>query len=337
MKILRCVKPGVLEYAASDTPVPADGETLLKVRNIGICGTDLHAFDGTQPYFTYPRVLGHEISAETVESRGEDKIRAGEKVTFLPYDYCGHCVACRNGRTNCCANLKVFGVHKDGGMCEFIVVPSRLVFPSTALTFESLAIVEPLSIGAHAVRVANVQPEQFVVVVGAGPIGLGVMQFAMARNASVIAIDVNPLRLSVCREKFGVPYVVDAAAPDLNERLLEITRGQMADVVMDATGSLHAITRGFDYMAHGGKYILVGLQKGNITFSHPEFHKREATLMSSRNATWDDFVWVTDAIAEGRIDPSKYITHRVDFDVLAQALPAWSDPAKGVIKGMAAL
>jgi 2-desacetyl-2-hydroxyethyl bacteriochlorophyllide A dehydrogenase len=330
MKVLTCTSPGSFQYSDQEAPAATKDHAIIRVRRIGICGTDLHAFEGTQPYFNYPRVLGHELSGELVDVDGADGFRKGEIVTIIPYFNCGRCVACRSGTPNCCVNLKVFGVHIDGGMKEFISVPSASLVRGDGLPEDALSLIEPLAVGAHGVRRAAVKRGEFVLVVGAGPIGLGVMEFAKIAGANVIALDINSQRLSVC----DVPYVIDGSKEDVPRKLAEITNGDMAAVVIDATGSLRAINQSFQYMGHGGRYVLVGLQKGDIVFSHPEFHKREATLMSSRNATRQDFDQVIAALKSGKVNPLKYITHRVDFGRVKDEFPGWLDPKSGVIKAV---
>jgi threonine dehydrogenase-like Zn-dependent dehydrogenase len=335
MKVLVCEEPGKLIYAARPTPVPQAGYALLKILRIGICGTDLHAFDGTQPYFNYPRVLGHELAAEVMVDNGDFKM--GDLVTVIPYLNCGTCLACRAGKTNCCSNIQVLGVHVDGGMAEYLEVPTRLILPANGLSLDELALVEPLAIGAHGVRRADVQKDEFVLVVGAGPIGLGAMEFARIAGAQVVALDINSQRLTFCKEKLKVAYTINAATEDVTARLQEITGGDMPTVVIDATGSQKAINNAFQYMAHGARYVLIGLQKGDISFSHPEFHKREATLMSSRNATREDFDHVLWAMKNKLVDPANYITHRVKFGDVAAEFSKWIDPANGVIKAIVEL
>ncbi len=340
MKSLICKTPGQFEYATLPFPAGHPDHAILKVKKIGICGTDLHAYDGTQPYFTYPRILGHELAAEVVEVNGKsfptdsNQARHGDLVTVIPYFNCGHCNACLTGKPNCCVSLRVFGVHIDGGMQEHISVPSYSIVTSNGLDAEALALIEPLSVGAHAVNRAAVRPDEYVLVIGAGPIGLGTMEFARIAGGRVIALDVNQSRLNFCREKLQIAHVVNASAENVQERLVEITNGAMPSVVMDATGNLPAINKGFSYMAHGGRYILVGLQKEMVSFSHPEFHKREATLMSSRNATRADFEFVRSCLIRKLIDPRTYITHRVSFGNLADEFPSWMNPSSGVIKAM---
>lgn len=334
MKVLQCTTPGLLEYASAAKPELTKGNAILRIKRIGICGTDLHAFEGTQPYFNYPRILGHELAAELVDFDEAPGFSRGELVTLVPYFYCGVCVACRGGKPNCCVQIKVSGVHIDGGMVEYLSVPSYSLVHGEGLTDEALALIEPLAIGAHAVKRADIKKGELVMVVGAGPIGLGIMEFARIEGAKVIALDVNDSRLQFCRDHKMAHSTLNATSGNIVEQLMDISNGDMISVVIDATGNLKAINNSFQYMAHGGRYVLVGLQKGEITFSHPEFHKREGTLMSSRNATRVDFEHVISCIRRKEIDPTTYITHRVEFDEVKKSFASWLDPRNGVIKAM---
>lgn len=334
MKTLICTTPGTFEYSQGVKPEVRKGQAIIKVKRIGICGTDLHAFEGTQPFFSYPRILGHELAGELIDFDDAPGFEKGEAVTFIPYFNCGECIACRTGKANCCSSIKVCGVHIDGGMVEYLSVPSHSLVHGEGLSYDALALVEPLAIGAHGVRRAAVQQDEFVLVVGAGPIGLGTMEFARIAGGKVIALDINEARLSFCKNKLGVAYTINAVAEDVVERLKEITNGDMPTVVIDATGSQKAINNAFQYMAHGARYVLIGLQKGDLMVNHPEFHKREATLMSSRNATRQDFEHVVAAMKSGHADPTTYITHRVLFNQVKDDFAGWLNPANGVIKAI---
>jgi len=334
MKTLVCEQPGTLTYAQREVPVLEQGRAIIKIHRIGICGTDLHAYEGTQPYFNYPRILGHELSGELVECDRAIGFHPGQTVTFLPYFNCSTCIACRQGKTNCCASLQVCGVHIDGGMAEYLSVPSGTLIDGTGLNYDELALVEPLAIGAHGIRRAEVKKDEFVLVIGAGPIGLGTMEFARIAGGRVIALDINEHRLHFCKDKLNIPYTINALTGQVTDQLMEITQGDMPTVVIDATGSLKAIDTAFQYIAHGGRYILIGLQKGDITVSHPQFHKREATLMSSRNATREDFNHVISQLKSKNIIPQNYITHRIGFDDLKNSFQRLLDPNNRVIKAM---
>ena len=333
MKYIVCEKPHQFELKEKTMPVRKDGEVLLKIRKIGVCGTDIHAFGGTQPYFEYPRILGHELAAEYIEGEAEG-YKPGDKVTFIPYFHCGECVACRNGLTNCCVKIKVFGVHIDGGMAEYITVPEQYLLHGEGLDYDQLALVEPLAIAAHGVRRAAVNSNDTVLVMGAGPIGIGLIQFAKIAGAKVIALDINEYRLRFCKEELHADATINPANEDVTARLMEITNGDMPTVVIDATGNRNVMNSAFNYIAHGGRFVLVGLQKGELSFSHPDFHKRESTLMSSRNATKDDFQYVIECLKNGKIDPKKYITHRAPFTEMITEFEKWIDPKNNVIKAL---
>ncbi|RKP57343.1 zinc-binding alcohol dehydrogenase family protein [Cohnella endophytica] len=319
-------------------PVLSEGNALVSVRRVGICGTDLHAYKGNQPFFDYPRILGHELSGiiERIEDNSEG-LKAGDQVSIIPYLHCGTCVACRRGKTNCCTDMKVLGVHADGGMRERISVPISHLLRADGLTLDEAAIVEPLAIGAHAVRRADLAPGDAVLVIGSGPIGLGVMAFAKQTGATVIAMDINDERLDFCRSWAQVDHTINAQEADAKSKLAELTAGEFPVAVFDATGNAKSMTNAFELVAHGGKLIFVGLIKGDITFSDPDFHKRELTLMGSRNATKADFYHVMDILGNYQLDIGRYITHRSSFDGMIDEFETWLKPESKVIKAIVEL
>ncbi len=333
MNSLACIRPGVFEYRQLEEIEWMPGNTLLRIKRIGICGTDLHAFEGTQPFFDYPRILGDEIAADVAKTDAIGFYQ-NELVTFIPYFNCNACIACRNGKPNCCANIKVCGVHIDGGMSEYFLVPSSTLLHGENLNVDELALIEPFSIGAHALRRAEIKPGDFVLIIGAGPIGIATMELAKIAGANVIAMDMNETRLNFCRQNLQLEHVINPGSFNPLEQLKEITDGNMPDVVFDATGNLKAINHAFQYISHGGKYVLIGLQKEEIKFSHPEFHKREATLMSSRNATRTDFLHVIDCFKNKRINLDHYITHRLKFDEVKDRFASLLNPENKVIKAV---
>ncbi len=337
MKTLVCIRPGQFEYISKEAPQLTKGHAIIKIKRIGICGTDLHAFEGTQPFFEYPRILGHELAGELVAFDDAPGFETGEEVTIIPYFNCGQCLACRMGKPNCCSSIKVCGVHQDGGMTEYLSVPSYSLLHGEGLSFDQLALVEPLAIGAHGVARASVQPGENVLVVGAGPIGLGTIEFARIAGGNVIVMDIDEQRLQFCKEKLKVKHLINGLSDNVVDQLKSITHDEMPSVVIDCTGNLKAINHAFQYMSHGGRYVLIGLQKGDIAFSHPEFHKREATLMSSRNATRADFEKVMAAMKKKEVEPHTYITHRVGFGEVKDHFEEWLNPANHVIKAMVEL
>ncbi|WP_116125816.1 zinc-binding alcohol dehydrogenase family protein [Lewinella sp. IMCC34183] len=333
MNVIVCREPGHFELQSRPVPTPGPGEALLRIRRVGICGTDLHAYAGRQAYFTYPRILGHELSAE-IEAIGDGTgLAVGDRVIVMPYIHCGNCIACRAGKTNCCRHMRVLGVHADGGMQQRIVVPVDLLLAAGPLSHDETAIVEPLAIGAHALRRAAATAGETVVVVGCGPIGIGLLALARLRGCRVIGIDTNTDRLAFAREAIdGVETVV--GGPDAVARVTELTDGELAPVVFDATGHPAALESGVRYLAHGGRYVLVGLSRGDLTFNHPEIHAKETSLLCSRNATRDDFIYVRDQLAEGRFPTDRFITHSVHYSELIGHFDAWLRPETGVVKAM---
>ena|SRR5450432_766348 len=331
---LKCTGPGFFEYDEIPSPTLHPGNAIIKIKRIGICGTDLHAFKGTQPFFDYPRILGHELSGELTDLAGACEFRPGDPVTLIPYFHCGNCIAYRSGKPNCCVNMKVFGVHVDGGFSEFISVPITALVHGASLGYEALALVEPLSIGAHGIRRAEVKKDDFVLVIGAGPIGLSAMKFAQLAGAEVIALDQREQRLAWCRDRFGIRHTIHAGDADVLQQIARITCNDMPAIVIDATGNLEGINNGFKYISHGGKYILIGLQKADINFSHPEFHKREASLLSSRNATREDFTHVVDCLRNGQISPGDFVNHHLTFESVKNEFPGLYDENRGIVKTM---
>lgn len=332
MQYIVCETPGQFVQKEKAEPIKGANEALLKVKKVGICGTDLHAYAGNQAFFTYPRILGHELATQVIEIDDNDKgIQNGDNVVVMPYLNCGECIACRNGKTNCCANMRVLGIHTDGGMQGKIVVPIDLLLPAQQLSDNEMAIVEPLAIGAHAIRRAGLKPGETIVVIGCGPIGIGILKLAQIKGANVIAIDMNQQRLDYAKNQIGVDHIVLGGAGAV-DRIKEITKGDMCTAVFDATGHKGALESGPDYMSHGGRYILVGLSKGELTFSHPAIHAKETTIMCSRNATLEDFEHVIDVLQQGKFPTDTFVTHNVDYTDMISHFDSWLDPVNGVIK-----
>jgi 2-desacetyl-2-hydroxyethyl bacteriochlorophyllide A dehydrogenase len=333
MLTIICETPRHLTAQERPRPQRAPGEVLLRVRRVGVCGTDLHIFTGNQPYLSYPRVMGHELAGVVEEADAGSGLCAGDGVYVMPYLSCGGCIACRRGKTNCCVRIEVLGVHRDGAFTEFLAVPRRFVGKAEGITLDQAAMIEFLAIGAHAVRRAEVAPADRVLVVGAGPIGLAAMLFARLRGAAVHAIDGRADRLAFARTHLGIASTVRLGEGD-EEQLHRLTGGEFFDVVFDATGNAAAMERGFRFIAHGGRYVLVSIVQGDIRFSDPEFHRREATLLSSRNATTEDFETVMSAMRAGQVPDAALATHRMALADVPAAFPGLLDPAAGVIKAI---
>jgi 2-desacetyl-2-hydroxyethyl bacteriochlorophyllide A dehydrogenase len=333
MTAVVCREPGRLVLETRPVPEPGPGEVLVRIRRVGVCGTDMHIYQGKHPFLAYPRVMGHELGGEIAWAPAGSALREGDPVYVLPYLSCGHCVACRKGKTNCCTAIQVLGVHCDGGMTEFLALPETNVFKAGGLSLDEAAMVEFLAIGAHAVRRGAPGPKDRVLVVGAGPIGMGVMIFAGLTGASVTALDMRADRLAFCADRLGVPRTV-AIGPQDTDELAALTDGEFFDVVFDATGNLQAMERGLDFVAHGGTYVLVSIVRDRIGFPDPEFHKRETTLLGSRNATPEDFDTVLKAFRAGKVPSAALATHAAPLADLPRVLDGWLRPDAGVVKAI---
>jgi 2-desacetyl-2-hydroxyethyl bacteriochlorophyllide A dehydrogenase len=333
MRAILCRNPRELDIIERPVPQRRPGEALVRIRRIGVCGTDMHIYQGNQPYFSYPRVMGHELSGEIVEAERGSGLKAGDPVYIVPYLHCRHCIACRSGKTNCCTSLKVLGVHIDGGMCEYLSLPETHLFKAEGITLDEAAMVEFLAIGAHAVARAGLSRGARALVVGAGPIGAGVAIFAGLQGAEVTVIDGREDRLSFARQTLHVAHTVTLGEGD-TDRLRDLTGGEFFPHVFDCTGSPKAMERGFSLTAHGGAYVLVSIVQGMISFSDPEFHKRETTLLSSRNATLTDFATVMTAMRGGHIPTRAIKTHSAPLWEVAARMPEWIRPEAGTVKAV---
>jgi 2-desacetyl-2-hydroxyethyl bacteriochlorophyllide A dehydrogenase len=334
MKAIVCEQPGRFRIVEVDTPRPKAGEALVRLARIGVCGTDLHAYKGRHPLVTYPRILGHELSGEVAEvNEPAYGLKVGDPVVILPYLECGKCIACRQGKPNCCMSLKVYGVHLDGGMAEYLNVPTDHLIKAENLDLDEMAMVECLSIGAHAVSRAGIQPGTAAMVIGAGPIGLGAMQFAKAAGARVIAADTVPERLDFCRNHLPVDCTIQVK-PDWAREVEAVTDKEYPLTVLDATGNLQSMNASFNFVAHGGTLVFVGLVKENITFSDPDFHRHELTVLSSRNATRRDLEQVIEFIRAGKASGKILITHRAGMAEVIARFESWLRPETGVVKAV---
>ena len=314
-------QPGSFGAVQVDEPRLQAGEALVRVHRVGVCGTDLHAFRGKQPFFSYPRVLGHELGVEVIETGTEPSgVAVGDRCSVEPYLNCGTCIACRRGRPNCCAVLQVLGVHVDGGMRPLLALPARKLHPSPQLSFDQLALVETLAIGAHAVERAEIHPDDFVLVIGAGPIGLSVVQFARLRCRKLAVMDVSDIRLEFCRQLLHLDLTLRPGETAI-EILKSADGGDLPVVVIDATGNSGSMAATFELAAPSGRIVFVGLFPGDVTFQDPNFHRRELTLCGSRNALPSTFAQVIAEIEAGRIDTNPWITHRFELRDTPRQLP----------------
>jgi len=330
-------KPGRFLFEQTPQPgEPGPDEALVRVHNVGICGTDIHAYGGNQPFFTYPRILGHELGVQ-IEALGspQENLQEGDLCAVEPYLNCGHCLACRRGRTNCCEQLQCLGVHCDGGMRENIILPIDKLHRSEKLGLEELAIVETLGIGKHAVDRAQLRSDAAVAVIGLGPIGLTIIQFATLAGVRVVALDVSHFRIETCKALFEVETIqVDPKKPIAGQ--WSSAFGELPGTVFDATGSPASMNAAFDLPANSGTLVLVGIVTDDITFSDPEFHRKELTVLSSRNSTAKDFKDIIAHMEKGDIDIKPWITHRTPAKELPNVFDDWLKPDSSLIKGLVA-
>lgn len=338
MKAIQLEKPQ--QFRRLELPEPAQpgtGEARVRVHRVGICGTDYSGYLGKMPFFSYPRIPGHELGVEVVAvGPGVSGVGPGDRCSVEPYMNCQSCFSCRQNRGNCCENLKVLGVMMDGGLCELMLIPARKLHRSARLALEQLALVETLAIGCHAVNRANPQAQENVLIIGAGPIGLAVAEFVKLSGARTILMDLLDSRLQFVRQKMGVADVVLSRGDGAElEALKDLTGGTLAQVVIDATGNHQSMSQALQYASFTGRVVYVGITQQQITFPHaPIMHRRELTLLASRNALPADFDRIIQLIEDGRIDTRPWISHQARFDELMEVFPGWLKPEAGVIKAI---
>ena len=314
MKAILINAPGAISIQEVDNRLRKENEVAIKVRGMGICGSDIAAYKGINPLVTYPRIIGHEIAGEILEvPQGETNIRPGDRVIIEPCVYCGHCYPCMNQRTNCCENLTVRGVHIDGGMSEICFHPRQLIHKvPTDVSWTNLAMVEPLTISVHAVKRARLAKGEHLVVTGSGPIGLLAAQYALVIGAVPVVVDPIDERLAFAR-KLGIPHGINPATENAVERIREITSGRMAEAVVEASGSDAAVRSSIDYVAYSGRIALVGWPKGEVSLPTALFTKKELDVLGSRNSL-RVFPESIDLIAGNKIDVASLVTRTVSFE-----------------------
>lgn len=334
IKVVRCAAPGKLVLEEHEAPgSPPEGWALVDVAYVGICGTDYHIFEGRHPYLAYPRIMGHEVSGTIAAINAPANLSVGNQVLINPYLACGKCSACRHGKPNCCVAIEVLGVHRDGAMSEQILVPAQNLIAATGLSPVEAATVEFLAIGAHAVRRSMAGPGNRTLVVGAGPIGLGVALFARIAQQDVTVMDIDAERLAFAGSQLGFD-VIDESDGSAAEAIAERTAGTGFDIVYDATGNSRSMESAFAFVAHAGVMVMVSVVQGDITFSDPEFHKREMMLIGSRNATHADFQHVIASIHAGKIAIDQLVTHRTTLRDSPRDIAIWAKEKAGLIKAV---
>ena len=322
MKTVLINKP--FEIAVTDTHKPEvkEGEALLKILYCGICGADVASYTGNQPFTTYPRIPGHEFSAEIVSIPENDKgLKAGDIVTANPYFNCGECYSCRRGFVNCCTDNKTMGVQRDGSFCEYVAMPVERIYQGKGLSAKELALVEPFTIGYHAVNRAPVKSTDKVLVVGAGPIGLFALISAINKGAEVYVADILDGRLQKALE-FGAKGVINSAKTDIKEEAMKITGGDGFDCCIEACGQSVTFLNCIDCCAFAGNIILIGNGKKETTFLHSILLKKELNVYGSRNSYPTDFKDVIDLISSGKVDVLKMVSDIYPMDRADEAFKA---------------
>lgn len=322
-----------------EPPAPGPGEAVVRVHRVGICGTDFSGYLGKMPFFSYPRIPGHELGVEVVAvGDGVKDVKPGDRAAVEPYINCQTCYSCTRGHTNCCENHQTLGVHCDGGLRPLFTIPARKLHVSTKLTLEQLALVETLGIGLHAINRSNPKADETVLVLGAGPIGLSVVEFAKLAGSRVVVADMNENRLRFVREKMGVGETLHASGTDADvERFTEMTAGRLGNVVVDATGSAASMAGAYRFAGFTGRVVFVGITQDPITFTQPLMHRREISFLASRNAVAPEFTRIVRLIEGGMLDTRPWITHRVPFAGLIDEFPKLMDPSAGVVKAVVEL
>ncbi len=319
--------------------VLGDDEAWVRTHRMGVCGTDISGYLGKMPFFSYPRIPGHELGLEVVAvGKNVTHLRVGDRCSLEPYINDPLSATSLRGHSNCCPGVQVMGVHCDGGLrTSPWAVPARKLHVGNALNYEQLALVETLAIGLHAVQRGNPQPGETVLVIGAGPIGLACLEFLKLRDLQVVVMDRVAARLDFCRDKLGLAESIlsqgDAAADEA--ALASLTNGKMADVIIDATGSVHSMSHCFHYAAFTGRVVYVGITTEELRFPHaPVFHRRELTLLASRNALPADFPAIIELIEQGQISTDHWITHRMAFADVRDQFVNLTQPSAGTIKAI---
>ncbi|RFC45264.1 MAG: alcohol dehydrogenase [Verrucomicrobia bacterium] len=315
---------------------PGPGEALVATQQMGICGTDRAGYWGQAAFWKYPNIIGHELGVRVLSvGEGVTQVQPGDRCSVEPYLNCGHCFACRRGRTNCCESLQVLGIMTEGGLRERFLLPAHKLHPSASLSFEALALVETLAIGCHATNQAAPLPGDHALLIGAGPIGLATLEFLRLTGAQVTVLDRDPARLEFVRQTDpGSRTLVASGDASQTAQIEEITGGDRFAVVIDATGNAESMSHAFSFVAQSGTLVYVGLTTKEIHFAQPVMHRPEVTLKASRNALPHEFTRIIGLLETGTIRVEAWITHRTSFRDVAADFERITDPACGVIKAM---
>jgi threonine dehydrogenase-like Zn-dependent dehydrogenase len=329
-------KPGQAEIRSVPKPVATDGSLLLKVHMVGLCGSDLNSFRGKNPLVSFPRIPGHEVSATIVEgSRHDPSLAPGMNVTLSPYTSCGACASCRRGRPNACQFNETLGVQRDGALTEYVAVPAERIYPAN-LSLKELCLVEPLTVGSHAVARGRVTAGDTVAIFGCGGVGLGAVAASSFRGAQTIALDMDDEKLEIARAA-GATHTIHTGVEKLHQRLNEITNGQGPDVVIEAIGSAEIFRTAVEVIAFTGRVVYIGYVKDLVTYETRLFVQKEIDILGSRNAMPEDFREVIRMLEEHRFPVDKAVSSIVALEEAPRALWAWSENPSRIKKIMVRL
>lgn len=332
MKSVYLESPNNIKIKEVEKPVRKENEALIKIKSVGICGSDIGAYRGVNPLVSYPRIIGHELAGEVVEIGENSKgIKPGDKVIIDPYIYCGKCYPCSIGRTNCCTDLKVLGVHIDGGMVEFFTHPSELLWKvPDNISWEQVPAAEPLTIALHAIHRTKVTAGEHVVIIGAGAIGLLAALSAIAYDANPILLDIVDERLSFANG-IGIKHTINAMDKDAVEKIKQITNGRMAEVVIEASGSNAAIRNTLDYVSNAGRVALTGWPKKETSLPTNLFTMKEIDIRGSRTSA-GEFEEALKLISEGTVDVKSIISKVIKLEEVPEAVKELSEHPERYLK-----
>ena len=322
MKALVLQQPGEVAIGTVNNPAPAGEEVLLQVRSVGLCGSDLNSYRGKNPMISYPRILGHEVAATVVES-GHPQFAAGTNVTLSPYTQCGKCPSCLRGRPNACQFNETMGVQRDGALAEFISVPAGKLYTAN-LSLKELCLVEPLTVGFHAVARGRVTSEDTVAIIGCGGVGLGAVAASGFRRTRTIGIDVDDTKLAIARQS-GATDTINTSREDMHTRLQELTNGRGPDVIIEAIGLPQTFRAAVEEVAFTGRVVYIGYAKEPVAYETRLFVQKELDILGSRNALPEDFREVIRMLEEGRFPVDQAVSHQIALNEAPEILKAWSE------------
>jgi len=333
VKAVQIVSPEKVQILDVEKPALQPDEVLLKIEYVGFCGSDLNTFLGQNPMVKMPVVPGHEVGA-VIEAKGEqvpDNLAIGQVVTVNPYTNCGKCASCRNRRYNACQHNETLGVQRNGAMCEYIALPWQKVIPADGMSTRDCALIEPMSVGFHAVSNACVVDNDIVMVIGCGMVGLGAVVRAALRGATVVAVDLDDEKLALAKE-VGAKYVINSKTTNVHDEVMRISQGFGADVVIEAVGNPMTYNMAIDEVSFTGRVVYIGYAKSEVSFQTKLFVQKELTIRGSRNALPEDFRAVINYLNQNNFPYSKFISKIVKPEEAETALSEWAAQPQKVFR-----